>query len=109
MKGADILPKAAEHVGESYILGAHVPLANTNWNGPWDCAEYASWLVYQTYGIIYGCGTTKLASADPYSGYWADDANARGIKVSVAQAAATPGAFLIRLPVARGGLAEMAS
>jgi lysozyme family protein len=101
MNGADILIKAKAHLGEKYVLGAHAPLQNAKWQGPWDCAEYCSWLTYQTFGIIYGCGTTTLEGADPYSGFWADDANSRGVKVSVAQAAATPGAFLIRLPVTK--------
>jgi lysozyme family protein len=101
MRGTDILESAKSHVGERYILGAHAPLTNKNWTGPWDCAEYTSWLAYQTYGLVYGCGTTGLSGADPYSGFWADDARTRGRKVSAAVAAATPGAFLIRLPVTK--------
>jgi lysozyme family protein len=99
MQGSDILERAQSHLGERYILGAHAPLSNKTWSGPWDCAEYASWLAYQTYGIVYGCGTTGLSGADPYSGFWADDARKRGRKVSAAVAAATPGAFLVRLPI----------
>lgn len=99
MKGSDILDKAKSHLGETYVLGAHAPLANANWTGPWDCAEYTSWLAYQTYGIVYGCGTTDLDRADPYSGHWASEAQTRGIAVSASQAAVTPGAFLVRVPV----------
>ena len=79
MKGSEILAKADEHLNEKYILGAHAPLANKNWTGPWDCAEYASWLTFQTFGIIYGCGTTGLDGADPFSGFWANDARTRGM------------------------------
>ena len=101
MKGSSILDKAKAHLGETYVLGAHAPLENKGWTGPWDCAEYASWLVYQTYGIVYGCGTDRLEGADPYSGFWVDDAGKRGVMVTADSAAKTPGAFLVRRPVAQ--------
>ncbi|MEO5807730.1 peptidoglycan-binding protein [Devosia sp.] len=98
MLGTDILTKAKSHVGEKYIFGANVPLDNPNWTGPWDCAEYVSWLVYQTYGVVFGCGTQNLDDAEPYTGYWAEDAPSRGIVIPADQASKTPGAFLIRKP-----------
>lgn len=98
MLGTDILAKAKSHVGEEYIFGANVPLENSNWTGPWDCAEFVSWLVYQSYGIIFGCGTQTLDEAEPYTGYWADDARSKGILIPIEQASRTPGAFLIRKP-----------
>jgi lysozyme family protein len=103
MDGAAILPAAARHVGEKYILGTHAPFNNPNWKGPWDCSEFASWLTYQVYGILYGCGTTSDPDRTaPYTGNWAKDANTRGIKISAEDAAATAGAFLLRLPVDEG-------
>lgn len=99
MLGSDILAKARVHLGEKYILGARAPLQNANWSGPWDCAEYCSWLAYQTYGIVFGCGTQNIAKADPYSGYWAKEAASSDRKISVALASRIPGAFLIRKPV----------
>ena len=98
MLGSDILAKAKPHNGEEYILGANVPLDNPNWTGPWDCAEYVSWLVYQSYGIVFGCGTQDVDTAEPYTGHWASEAQSRGILIPVDDAARTPGAFLIRKP-----------
>lgn len=99
MIGSRILDVARPHLGERYVLGSHAPLANRNWTGPWDCAEFASWLVYQAYGMLYGCGTrTDLRKADPYSGSWWDDAETAGVAVPVDRAVFTPGAFLVRRP-----------
>ena len=98
MLSTDILAKAKPHVGEKYVFGADVPLDNPNWTGPWDCAEYVSWLVYQSYGIVFGCGTDDIDEAEPYTGYWSDEAQRRGNLIPVDEAAKTPGAFLIRKP-----------
>ena len=97
---ASLLRLARKHVGEEYQLGAIAPKANPDWRGPWDCAEFASWCVYQTTGKLFGC---RPRNGDPdrvdaYSGYWGADARALGKVISVGQAAATPGAILIRLP-----------
>src|SRR5439155_19058624 len=53
--GEDIVERAREHVGEKYILGVLAPKDNSNWTGPWDCAEFASWLVFQVAAKLYGC------------------------------------------------------
>ncbi|WP_428380945.1 peptidoglycan-binding domain-containing protein [Nevskia ramosa] len=96
---AKIVTLALGHINEKYILGAIAPKNNANWTGPWDCAEFASWCVYQVGGFLYGCNNNSgnPASADAYTGYWARDAKAMGQIVSVETAAATPGAFLLRL------------
>lgn len=97
---AALLATARPHIGEEYLLGAMAPKANANWHGPWDCAEFASWCVFQTTGKLFG---TRPLNGDPdradaYSGYWAEDAGTIGRKISVGEAAATPGAFLVRMP-----------
>ena len=51
--GSDLLKKAATHVGEQYLLGVVVPKDNAQWKGPWDCAEFASWCVFQAAGRLY--------------------------------------------------------
>ena len=53
--GADIVSLGQKHVGEKYVLGVLVPKNNAGWKGPWDCSEFASWLVYQVAGELYGC------------------------------------------------------
>jgi Putative peptidoglycan binding domain len=102
--GAEILARAKLHIGEKYVLGARAPKDDAGYKGPWDCAEFASWLVYQVAGILYGC-TDDSASpdeADAYTGAWKTDANTKGRMVSVSEAAGTPGAFLLRYPASAG-------
>lgn len=97
--GAEILNLARKHLSEKY-RNVQVPKDDQNWNGPWDCAEFASWLIYQTSGILFGCTdpNARPAKADAYTGAWRTDANKRGRMVSVEEAAATPGAVLLRYP-----------
>ena len=52
--GSEMLELARPHIGEEYE-NVLVPKNNANWRGPWDCAEFMSWLVFQTAGILYGC------------------------------------------------------
>ena len=100
--GEQLLRLARKHVGERYILGARAPKDNPRWTGPWDCAEFASWLVFQTARLLYGCDDDAgdPAAADAYTGYWQRDANSVGRTITIAQAAATPGAAVLRIPLA---------
>lgn len=98
MNGKSILKVASEHIGSSYVLGARAVLSNSNHKGPWDCAEYTSWCAYQTYGIVFGTYGSDPNSADAYSGKWYEDAKKAGTLVSVGEALATPGAFVVRKP-----------
>lgn len=95
-----LLRAARAHVGDPYVLGAKVPKGNPDWQGPWDCAEFTSWCVFQVTGALFGCrprgGNPDVA--DAYTGYWAEDARKVGEEISIGQAAATPGAFLLRVP-----------
>ena len=73
-QGKDILAIATRHLGEAYILGATPRLANADWCGPWDCAEFASWCAYQAYGIIFAVRPPDPRQGESYSGWWAEDA-----------------------------------
>ena len=66
--GEGILARARAHVGQQYRHGV-VPKDDPNWKGPWDCAEFASWLVFQEGQLVYGCTDPKAApgSADAYT------------------------------------------
>lgn len=97
-RGSDIIPLAMAHVGERYILGAHAPVLNPNWKGPWDCAEFTTWCAYQAYRILFGAEPKDPRSADAYSGYWWADSAAPGLRTDVGAALSTPGAFLVRQP-----------
>jgi hypothetical protein len=100
--GKQIVRLATKHVGEKYVLGALVPKDNARWKGPWDCAEFASWLTFQVAATLYGCrdDAGEPGVADAYTGFWARDAKARGIPISIEQAARTPGAAVLRIPQA---------
>lgn len=99
LAGSDVIEIAESRLGQKYVFGARAPLDNPNWNGPWDCAEYISWCVYQAYGLIFGAGrVTKPSKAEPYSGYWYDDAVKRGIAIDWQDALRIPGAVLVRRP-----------
>ena len=100
--GNGLLQLARQHVGERYILGALAPKNNPDWTGPWDCAEFASWLVFQIATKLYGCRRDfgDPATADAYTGYWARDAKSLGQIVSLEEASRTAGAFVLRIPQA---------
>ena len=98
--GAGLLKRALEHIGERYVFGARPPKDDPQWKGPWDCAEFVSWLVYQEAGIFYGCvdDNVEPSEADAYTGGWRTDVERRGIRVSVEKAAATVGGIVLRYP-----------
>jgi len=100
--GNSLLRLAHQHVGEKYVLGALAPKNNPDWIGPWDCAEFASWLVFQIAAKLYGCRRDfgDPATADAYTGYWARDAKSLGQIVSLESASRTAGAFVLRIPQA---------
>jgi lysozyme family protein len=106
--GAGLLSRAQKHIGEEYV-NIQVPKDNANWTGPWDCAEFMSWLVYQEAGILFGCvdDSAKPSEADAYTGAWQTDVEKRGIRVSVDQAASTVGGMVLRFPPP-GGMGHIA-
>lgn len=97
--GMELVQLALRHLGEPYVLGALAPKDDPRWQGPWDCAEFASWCVYQVSRKLYGCLDNQgdPATADAYTGYWARDARTLGKAITVAEAARTPGAAVLRL------------
>ncbi|MGZ4001645.1 MAG: hypothetical protein ACXVIY_13480, partial [Mucilaginibacter sp.] len=99
MTGDDIVVLGDKHVGEPFELGVLVPKDDANYKGPWDCAEFVSWLYYQTFGILYGCANNhgNPHSADGYSAYWSRDANTLGQIITIEEAKSTPGAAIVRL------------
>ena len=107
--GADLVAVALPHVGEEYE-NVLVPKNNANWNGPWDCAEFASWVVFQGAGILYGCvdDSANPASVEAYTGAWKHDALKVGKRIDVAKAAGIAGAFVLRYPPAPGKMGHIA-
>lgn len=100
VNGSAVLQIALQHIGEKYVLGVLVPKDNPNWKGPWDCAEFVSWSVFQAARVLYGCDkdTGDPATADAYTGYWDRDSLKLGRIISLDEAARTPGAVVLRFP-----------
>ena len=106
--GDGILARARAHIGEKYEHGI-APKDDPDWKGPWDCAEFASWLVFQESGVLYGCpDDVAPAKSDAYTGRWQEDSARKGLRIPVEQAAATPGAMLLRYPPSGGGMGHIA-
>jgi peptidoglycan hydrolase-like protein with peptidoglycan-binding domain len=106
--GDGILARARAHIGERYEHGI-APKDDPDWKGPWDCAEFASWLVFQESGKLYGCpDNVAPAKSDAYTGRWQEDSARKGLRIPVEQAAATPGAMLLRYPPSGGGMGHIA-
>lgn len=97
--GQDILDLAATRIGQEYVLGILVPKNDSHWDGPWDCAEFVSWLVYQVSGTLYGVLDDHItpALADAYTGAWGRDSRVKGQEISIDDAAKTVGAAILRL------------
>jgi murein L,D-transpeptidase YcbB/YkuD len=104
-----MLDLASTRVGEDYV-NVQVPKDDANWHGPWDCAEFMSWLVYQLSGRLYGCidDNDPPASADAYTGAWKRDSATLGRRISWEDAAATEGAILLRYPPQPGTMGHIA-
>ena len=107
--GAGMLRLAREHIGEEY-RNIQIPKDNARWKGPWDCAEFMSWLVYQEAGILYGCVDNQAnpKTADAYTGSWKIDVERFGKRVSVEEAAATVGGIVLRYPPGAGKMGHIA-
>jgi N-acetylmuramoyl-L-alanine amidase len=99
--------KADGRTPQEYVFGASVPKDDPDWMGPWDCAEYCTWAVYQTMRLIYGCteNTAPPARANAFTGAWKRDVLALGVRVPVEIAAHVPGAMLLRRGATSGHIA----
>lgn len=108
--GKDLLKLAETRIGQKY-LNALVPKDNPNWQGPLDCAEFASWVVFQKAGKLYGCtdNNGNPATTEAYSGAWARDAaNGTLTQTGKATACTAPGVILIRKPPMPGKMGHIA-
>jgi hypothetical protein len=108
--GSQLIALAETRIGEKYE-NVKVPKDNPNWHGPWDCAEFASWVVFQKVGKLFGCDNNKAnpAVADAYSGAWARDVkNGLLTKATEAEALNTPGLVLVREPPLPGQMGHIA-
>ena len=95
MTGQEILDLGNSHLGEKYIFGATVPKNIAAWKGPWDCAEFVSWIVFQLSEKLYGCNNNlgNPATADAYTGYWRDNAERIGKLLVLRKLLKNPGRY----------------
>jgi len=102
--GNDIVRIARPHAerNEPYRLGVLVPKDNPNWRGDWDCAEFASYCVYQVSKKLYGCRGEHPAIADAFTGFWNDDSLSLGKRIPVNEAARYAGSFVLRVGAKMG-------
>lgn len=91
--GQQLIELANKHRGEKYVFGARVNFKNPNYKGPWDCAEFISWAVYQVSGLLVG-----VKNDDSYTGYWKDEIGRNCTQISVSEAKNTAGAVFLRFP-----------
>lgn len=97
--GQQLVDIANTRVGQLYVLGALAPKNNPDYLGPWDCAEFVAWVIFQATGKLYGCSdnSSNPAKADAFTGFFHRDVKELGIKTTVEKAASTPGALLLRV------------
>lgn len=108
--GADLLRLAETRLGEKCAPGL-VPKDNPNWHGPWDCAEFVAWVVYQTVHRLCGCANDhgNPATTEACPGAWVVDAQHGPLLLTTQAAAnATAGVVLIRQPPLPGQLGHVA-
>jgi len=102
MNGSEMVEVLKEHVGEVYSLGAVAPKDDANWAGPWDCAEFAAWGIYQSVKKLYGCqdNNGKPATADAWTNWFKRDLDAGLlVPISLDEAKRVIGAFVLRYTV----------
>ena len=104
----DLVKLANKHLNETYILGAFAPKNNANWKGPWDCAEFVSWLMFQTTGLLLGAPTITTTRRRPMPFQVRGRARAASQQPYIlGQGKGTAGAVLVRKP-APGGIGHVA-
>lgn len=98
IEGKEIIKLAKKHIGEKYVLGIIAPKDQAEYKGPFDCAEFCSYIVFQLTGRLYGCANDNgnPRGADAYSGFWGRDAEVLGTQITINEAYQTEGAAVYR-------------
>jgi len=92
-------------VGQKYVFGAAVPKENMNWIGPWDCAEFVAWGIYQVSGQLIGCRVDTAPNGvryhNSYTGYFAEDLPSYAEEITADEAANQIGTIALRRPASK--------
>lgn len=90
-----LVQRLLPHRGERYVLGALAPKDDADYAGPWDCAEFVAWGIYQTTGHYVGCRGPRH---DAYTGYFVQDLPSVATSITEAEAADMIGTIALRPP-----------
>ena len=98
VQGKDIVKVAMEHDGDEYVFGALTPVGAVDPH-VFDCSKFASWALYKAAKLIYGTDNNHGNPMHIYGGtpYWARDARTLGKIISISEAKAIAGAFILRI------------
>ena len=101
--GQDVIALARTKIGQSYELGATPDFDNQHETGPWDCAEFCSWVLYRLTGQAYGARPAAYRAdtggLEAWTGHWQSDLNAGKFhEIDISDALSIPGAILLRHP-----------
>jgi peptidoglycan hydrolase-like protein with peptidoglycan-binding domain len=109
----DLVRKLLPHQGERYIFGAAVEKEHPDWVGPWDCAEFVSWGIYQVAGRHVGSRAgSKAPNGVPYmnayTGYFDQDLPGCATEITEDEAAEVPGCIALRVGRGEGQIGHIA-
>lgn len=94
--GTQLYQLAMQHIGEQYVDNCpDAPLSDPTYKGPWDCAEFVTWCVYQVSRIKVG---HRSGAGGAYTGYWKDDMDTLCVQTSRKKAKRIKGAIFLRFP-----------
>jgi N-acetylmuramoyl-L-alanine amidase len=100
LTGQQIVDRARQDIGKRYVLGTFVPKDIPDYPGPFDCAEAASYWLYQVSKILFGTSNhVNPKTADAWTGWWKSDGEnpELGKFIPLADAASIPGAAVLRI------------
>jgi hypothetical protein len=112
INAAKLVQKLLPHQGEKYVLGAIVPKEHPDWIGPWDCAEFVAWGIYQVSGRLVGCRPAQAPNGMPYynayTGWFGQDLPSCAVEVTEDEAAEVPGCLALRIGRGEGQIGHIA-
>lgn len=99
--GDGLLALAERHLGQPTACGVPAPKDHPHWRGPWDAAEFVSWVVFRLTGALHGCevSAVPLSMTRATAQTWFDEvAEGRLQAVDRVEANTVAGVVLVRHP-----------
>jgi hypothetical protein len=108
----DLVKVLLPRQGDKYVFGAVVPKYHPDWVGPWDCAEFVAWGIYQITGRYVGCRSGNAPNGveymNSYTGWFGQDLPGCATEITGEEAAETPGAIALRIGRGQGQIGHIA-